>query len=394
MSYEQYYRFGLAINVDEIEKLSEQQEQVLSLVKKWWKSEKSLKRYFVLGGCSGSGKSTLIGIFQKQFGLKEYQILNCALTGKAALVLRRKGLSAQTVHSSIYRTKKKIVDGKIEFQFYKLNSLPGIKLIIVDQASMISQSIFEDLLSFNIPVIFVGDHQQLPPVNSEFNLMQKTDYRMQKVLRQVQGSPIIQMSLKAIRGQKIAFGEYGQVVKKIHYNDVTDNLLINTNQIIVGTNKERILLNDVCRQIRGFGEIPQFDDKLIAISNNWSQNIFNGQIVYLVKDVVPCKDTFKIEVIDQLQKTQVIHACLAQSKKLYATIGRTKQSLLDKKFDSKVCHFNYGYAITAHNSQGSSWQSVMVFDDKFGKWNSKQLYNRWLYTCITRAEKELIIVQK
>lgn len=392
--YDEFYKRGLAIKIDQIQQLSEQQKEVLNLIKKWWKTEKNFKQYFVFGGCSGSGKSTLIGMIQKELGLKEWEVLNCALTGKASLVLRRKGIQAYTVHSSIYRTRKKIVDGKMQFQFYKLPSLPySLKLIIVDQASMINKDIFNDLLSFNIPVIFVGDHQQLPPVNSEFNLMQKTDYRMQKVLRQMQGSPIIQLSMKAIKGQKISFGEYGQFVKKIHQNEITDDMLLN-NQIIVGTNQKRHIINDICRQIRGFGENPQYDDKLIAIANNWQQNIFNGQIVYLTKDALPYRDTWKIQIIDELQKTEAIHACLAQSRELYATIGKNRQILQKQKFAHYVCHFNYGYAITAHNSQGSSWESVLVFDDKFGNWEKSDLYRRWLYTCITRAQEKLIIVQK
>jgi hypothetical protein len=38
-------------------------------------------------------------------------------------------------------------------------------LIIVDEASMVDEAIWNDLLSFNIPMA-VGDHGQLPPVGS------------------------------------------------------------------------------------------------------------------------------------------------------------------------------------------------------------------------------------
>ena len=51
---------------------------------------------------------------------------------------------------------------------------------------------------------------------------------------------------------------------------------------------------------------------------------------------------------------------------------------------------SWGYAITVHKSQGSSWDNVILFDDGFGRTAIDR--NRWLYTAITRAEKGLVIL--
>jgi exodeoxyribonuclease-5 len=51
---------------------------------------------------------------------------------------------------------------------------------------------------------------------------------------------------------------------------------------------------------------------------------------------------------------------------------------------------SWGYAITVHKSQGSSWDNVILFDDGFGRTATDR--NRWLYTAITRAEKGLVIL--
>ena len=51
----------------------------------------------------------------------------------------------------------------------------------------------------------------------------------------------------------------------------------------------------------------------------------------------------------------------------------------------------WGYAITCHKSQGSQWENVIVFDDKFGH-SKPEIRARWLYTAITRAEKGLVIL--
>lgn len=390
---DQFYKNGLALKTDEVYQLSEDQKNALISIKNWWKNKS--KQYFVLGGCAGSGKSSLISFIIKQLGLekREFDVLKCAITGKATLVLKRKGFQANTVHSIIYETTKKIVDDKIYFQFHKRDYLP-YSLIIVDQASMISEQVFNDVLSFNIPVIFIGDHQQLPPVKSTFNIMSNPDFRMQKVLRQLQESPIIQLSIKAIRGQKIPFKQFSDGVQKIHYDDLTDKMLLDAGQIIVGTHNKRIIVNQTIRQLYGYGQNPCDGQKLIAISNSKPINIYNGQIVYLVKDAIVKKDHYQIQIIDQLQKTQAVYAVLSQPRKITATIGLGTKEILNKKYGTTVGHFNFGYAITAHASQGSSWEDVMVMDDKFGIWESKQLYHRHLYTCITRAQKTLTIVSK
>ena len=52
---------------------------------------------------------------------------------------------------------------------------------------------------------------------------------------------------------------------------------------------------------------------------------------------------------------------------------------------------SWGYAITCHKSQGSQWENVIVFDDKFGH-RKPEIRARWLYTAITRAEKGLVIL--
>ena len=60
---------------------------------------------------------------------------------------------------------------------------------------------------------------------------------------------------------------------------------------------------------------------------------------------------------------------------------------MDPPFD-----FTYGYAITCHKAQGSEWQKLLVFEEKFPF--DKEEHRRWLYTAITRASEKLVIVKK
>ena len=81
------------------------------------------------------------------------------ISGKAANVLRKKGISnAATIHSLIY--KPHLSFGEVYWDLAESVPCSGF---IVDEASMVSSDIFEDLQSFGIPIIFVGDHGQLEP---------------------------------------------------------------------------------------------------------------------------------------------------------------------------------------------------------------------------------------
>jgi exodeoxyribonuclease-5 len=51
---------------------------------------------------------------------------------------------------------------------------------------------------------------------------------------------------------------------------------------------------------------------------------------------------------------------------------------------------SWGYAITCHKAQGSSWPNVIVYDDQLSR--TEEDRKRWLYTAITRAERGLVIL--
>jgi len=52
----------------------------------------------------------------------------------------------------------------------------------------------------------------------------------------------------------------------------------------------------------------------------------------------------------------------------------------------------YAYAVTCHKSQGGQWKSVFVDQGYLTEEQINKEYLRWLYTAITRATKELCLV--
>jgi len=130
-------------------------------------------------GPGGSGKTKLIQHFMDYARQKKQNCQVCALTGCAALLLN---CGARTIHSwsgiRIARgPKETIISNVVKSKKLSMN-WKKIKVLIVDEISMMSQKIFEILdelgktirnssLPFGgIQVIFTGDFFQLPPVGT------------------------------------------------------------------------------------------------------------------------------------------------------------------------------------------------------------------------------------
>jgi exodeoxyribonuclease-5 len=89
---------------------SPQQAAAIRAIVDWYTSPNRTAEVFRLFGYAGSGKSTITRYVIERLGLKPMDrrgggggVLFAAFTGKAALVMTRKGTPASTIHSLIYR---------------------------------------------------------------------------------------------------------------------------------------------------------------------------------------------------------------------------------------------------------------------------------------------------
>ena len=121
--------------------------------------------YLTLGGYAGTGKSTIIKVLLDALTNKGLHFTSAAYTGKACNVLRKKGIPANTIHSTIYTP---VTNEKNETEWQCKSRLQlrheGIFGFVIDEASMVSKEIHQDLVSFGLPIIYVGDHGQLEPI--------------------------------------------------------------------------------------------------------------------------------------------------------------------------------------------------------------------------------------
>lgn len=359
--------------------LTKDQEVALCKMKQWYTN--NISQVFSLAGCAGSGKSTLISYLCEELNLDSQNVVFCSLTGKATQVLAKKGVHACTIHHLIYE----IDQSSQKLKFVKKERLDfPYRLIIIDEFSMVNKKIHEDLLSFGVKIIVVGDPFQLPPIGEDVGLLSNPDAILLEIVRQAQDSPIIKLATHIRQGGKLTEGTIGSGVV-ITSQEIPDKVYFQADQVLVGKNSTRDELNKRMRQLKGFNDkFPCTGDKLLCIKNNWDCYI-DG--IPLINGALGYAKMFRLRA-DNTGLLQFRPDYTTESKILTIDV----LPFLGKKPDPRGFKdvFDYGYAITVHKSQGSEYNNVLLIDD----WPMMKDYNRWLYTAITRAKKKIIIKKR
>lgn len=386
--------------------LSHDQKSVLENLLIWF-SDKHKPQFITLGGYAGTGKTTLISILRKKIHLinkkrKKFKVAFISFTGKAARVLdiklrESKAVYPQdyvgTIHSLIYSP---IVNSKEEIVGWERRDKVMYDLIIVDEASMVNEIIWNDLCSYKIPIVVVGDHGQLPPIKGSFNLMESPVLKLEEIHRQARDNPIIKLSIIARKYGFIPAGDYADKVKKISRSDAesqeaVEDLLHSYNKdtfILCGYNKTRVKLNNFVRNALDFeSPIPTSGDRVICLRNNHIKKIYNGMLGTVQSIEKQDNDWYFAEIM--LDNEKKIYKGLISSQQFgnLTPINFTQERRKIMKGDL----FDFGYAMTVHKAQGSQAKRIILFEERFRQMDDIQ-WQRWLYTAVTRAIEELFII--
>jgi exodeoxyribonuclease V len=415
------------------------QAKAIESIKDWYASGTAERQVFRVFGYAGTGKTTITKHAIAELGLDE-GVLYAAFTGKAALVMTRKGTPASTIHSLIYRVseatpaeieriKDEITELKAKlpamgtaerlfaesqqrslelrladihkprFVLNEQSALRDAKLLVLDEVSMIGDDMARDLLAFGKPILVLGDPGQLPPVKGEGAFTKEApDVLLTEVHRQAGDSAIIRLATLAREGKPIPYGEHDQYVWKMHRTDIYPAQMLKGGQVICGRNATRVQLNLAMKRAAGFdGVYPEGKgEKIICLKNRADLGLVNGMFL----------DLTGIEDEDELCFTAVIDT--EDGEKVGGANGTRERFRIYKgHFDDHIApdqererrdHWKkkslieavWGWAITCHKSQGSQWENVIVFDDGLARTAEDRA--RWLYTAITRAERGLVIL--
>ena len=363
-------------------------------------------RITVITGGPGTGKSTIVKaithLYIKMNKIEEKNIGEAiallAPTGRAAKKLSEStGLNASTIHRYLKWNKD-----SNEFQVNEFNKNYQ-RLIIIDEMSMVDMNLFCYLLkgiTSNIQLVLVGDSSQLPSVGAGQVLNDIiasevfTNCKLNYIYRQSNNSyiPILanEIKNKSLSPDFIEkkddynfFSASGQMIRdtitRICQMYITKGLTDRDIQVLApmykglnGIDNINVLLRNLFnpsssdkKEIRIGEVIYRVGDKVLQLVNDPDKGVYNGDIGYI--DSI---DTIKIP-----RESTVIK------------INFDNNSVLYKKED--MFYVKHAYAISIHKSQGSEFSYVIL---PICNSYRKMLYNKLIYTGVSRAKKTLVII--
>lgn len=357
----------------------------------------------IITGGPGTGKTTIIkaivSLLKVIFKAKNEEIALLAPTGRAAKkMMETTGMQAYTIHKYLCWDKDA---NKFCVNEYNPNSE---KYIIVDEVSMLDTLVTEALLKGikrNVKLILVGDYYQLPSVGQGQILKDLIDtdlidiVKLNYLYRQNEDS-YIPILAGEIKDKEIS---ESFMMKKDDYNfiSVSNPEVIPTIECIVEkaikkgyTDKEIQILAPMYKSINGIDNLNRslqrifnppdpeknelvlsdvtyrVGDKILQLANDTECNLSNGDIGYI---------------------TDIISNKKSSSKRNEIIIDYDGNSVTYTP--DKFINIRHGYAISIHKSQGSEFPMVIM--PVVNNYN-RMLYNKLIYTAVTRAKKSLIIV--
>lgn len=362
-------------------KWSAQQQAALGAVSDWLK-DKSARQVFRLFGWAGTGKSTLARHLAEGAGTVRY----AAFTGKAALVMRRRGCKgASTIHSLIY-TLVSEKEGEPRFVLDPESPAADADLIVIDEVSMVDETLGRDLLSFGTKVLVLGDPFQLPPVQGTgFFTVEAPDLMLTEIHRQAADNPIIRLSAQVREGGRLRIGDYGDS-RVIPRAEVDQEQVMAADQVLVGRNRTRLGYNDRIRELKGLPhQQPVVGDKLVCLRNNPQKKLLNGQLWTVAAVKARAKGVLDLTLEPEEAAGRSNVTTEVRTHKAFFSGEEEALSWPERRgYDE----FTFGYCLTVHKAQGSQWDDVYLFDESFV---FREERARWLYTGITRAAERIAI---
>ena len=194
--------------------------------------------------------------------------------------MRKKGVEgAQTLHSLIYTCVEDEETGELHFARSEDGGAADADLVVLDEVSMVNRQMADDLRSFGVKTLVMGDPGQLPPISGEGAFTaREPDVFLREIHRQAKESAIIELATLAREGKPLPVGFDRDGVRVLPLTKDTQHLIYRPEtQPLCGLNRVRWCYVQRIRKLRGFGgELPQVGERLICGRNDRDEGLFNG----------------------------------------------------------------------------------------------------------------------
>jgi ATP-dependent exoDNAse (exonuclease V) alpha subunit len=369
----------------------------------------------VVSGPAGSGKTTLVNKAIKEIS-GTCNIIMSAPTHKAVKVMcdassmeysrQSKGkdneydscyvVTYQTTESALGMTIHEHDDGRLELVEGSYPAPGPDDVLVIDEASMLDYKLFNRANAIYNKILFVGDPYQLQPISSGMSPVFRLPdrIRLNKIIRQDTDdlAGIVAMARDAVvnRDRSIA----NKIKNRLRHVDEPISDGINS-VVITYRNRAAESINAIT------GKAPKPGDAIIAMDSFKITRygcgdyyfVYNSDILKIAS-VGKMSDDLDIkahEVITECGKWLAIPESYEDVKEL---INAVRKNSSDKKIANEVIKsirmsvqpLRKANAITAHKSQGSTYDHVIVAIDDLMRCNDPL---RALYVAVSRARKTL-----
>lgn len=359
--------------------------------------------FTITTGGPGTGKTTIIkGIIRMLVDTCHISHQNIALlapTGRASRKLMEVcNIPAYTIHKYLGWDKDNNTFSHNEINVCKE------EYIIVDEASMIDTMLMFSLLKgtrLDSKFIFIGDYYQLPSVSQGQVLKDMIDsevldvIKLNNLYRQKDGNYIIDLAHE-IKNKELSDNF---LTKKEDYNFIevdNDYVLTSIKDIILKAlekgyrEKDIQVLAPMYKSQNGIDNLNKMLQEIFNPKSNDKNELTVGNKTYREGDKV-------LELVNDSDNS------ISNGDLGYIINITNKEKNGNKKneiivdFDGNIVSFSpdkfinitHGYAISVHKSQGGEFNMVIIpFVNSF----KRMLYNKLIYTAVTRAKSKLILI--
>lgn len=358
----------------------------------------------IITGGPGTGKTTIINAITKLY-ISEHKLSNIEIlnhiallspTGRAAKKLSDStNLPAMTIHRFLKWNKDnntfQVNEDNKNFQ----------KFIILDETSMIDTNLFCALLKglySNIKLIIVGDENQLPSVSCGLIL---EDLIKSQVFKHIRLNQIYRQSSNSY---------IPYLAKEIQMQQLSENFLEQKDDYNFLDVPSMYIKESIAKIIK-MSKVKGLDEKSLTILapmykgncgidnlNIMLQNLFNpkeknkkelavGEVIYREKDKV-------LQLVND-PDNNVYNGDIGYIHKIYKDVHNKDVVSID--FDGSYIEYKkddmynikHAYAMSIHKAQGSEFNHVIM---PISSAYHKMLYNKLIYTGVSRAKKSLVII--
>lgn len=356
----------------------------------------------IITGGPGTGKTTIIkgiirlySIYKKiNYETVTREVCLLAPTGRASKRMSETcGIGASTIHRFLKWDK--------ESNTFAVNELNKVhyNIFIIDETSMLDNHLLSSFfkgIDINTKIIFVGDEYQLPSVGPGLILSDMISagvphIKLETIYRQSENS-YIPMLAKDIKNVNVT-DDY--LDKKDDYNFIPcdskeiKNVLI---QIVEKMQEKKMDLSNLqvlAPMYKGENGIDNLNivlQELINPQDKKKAEIKVGPITYRVGDKI-------LNLVNDIDNN-IYNGDIGYIKSI--DINSKKEPIIVEYDNNEVSYkrenFNqitHAYAISIHKSQGSEFMHVIM---PITKGYSRMLYNKLLYTGVSRAKKSLVLL--